>query len=62
MGLSFKDDLFTVETADNLIFAGYEPGILKLIIWIVDNDYEGLSKYLHFFLIDDVQQNISSIL
>jgi hypothetical protein len=41
----FIDDLFTVETANNLIFAGYEPGILKFVIWLLEDDYAGLRKY-----------------
>jgi hypothetical protein len=40
----FRDDLFSVQKANTLIFDGYEPGILKFLLWLILDDYAGLSK------------------
>jgi len=32
----FKDDLFTTETADKLIYTGYTPGVLTAVLYLID--------------------------
>ncbi|XP_023349462.1 lysosome membrane protein 2 isoform X2 [Eurytemora carolleeae] len=32
----YEDDLFTTETANKLIFEGYEPGVLKFVLYLVN--------------------------